>query len=122
MDAIISIFSTPWPWIVIIVLLLIVFFREQIGEFISRIKKAEAGAKADGFEVKIDTSDDKEEIKNNNGTKHNEKKSSQPNKGEISMEDVEVKKKSRISKLRGNIKMKNVKLDDESGIEDIQAN
>jgi hypothetical protein len=107
-DILVLLLSSPLFYALLIVLVLAVFFRKQIGSFIERMTSAEGAISKDGVQGKFQaTPPPSTDVSSSVPS---------PTSGKVEMEDVLLDHASEIDEITGKVKMKNVILDEKSKI------
>ena len=107
-DVLASLFSSPLFYALLIVLVLAVFFRKQIGGFIERMTSAEGKIDKEGVQGKLQATPPPSTTVSASVPS--------PTPGSVTMEDVLLDHASEIDEITGKVKMKNVILDEKSKI------
>ena len=106
-DVLASLLSSPLFYALLIVLVLAVFFRKQIGGFIERMTSAEGKIDKEGVQGKLHAAPPSSAVPPS---------SVSPTSGKVDMEDVLLDHASEIEEIKGQVKMKDVILDEKSKI------
>ena len=107
-DILVSLFSSPLFYALLIVLVLAVIFHKQIGGFIERMTSAEGKIDKEGVQGKLQAAPPPSAATPTSVPS--------PTPGSVDMEDVLLDHASEIDEITGKVKMKNVVLDEKSKI------
>ncbi len=112
-DVLASLLSSPLFYALLIVLVLAVFFRKQIGGFIERMTSAEGKIDKEGLQGKLQAAPPTSAVP--------PPPVPTPTSGKVDMEDVLLDHASEIDEIKGQVKMKGVILDEKSKIRKING-
>ncbi len=116
--------QTPWPWIILGLFLVFIFFRRSIERLIDRTQKAKAKATKGGAEIEFE-SFSKPDISDPAILEEGATKKPEPldpgNRPGVEMKDVLLDNSSEIDEVVGNVKIDNLTLDRNSRIGKIKS-
>ena len=116
--------ETPWPWIVIVLLMLFLFFHKPIERMIDRTQKAKAKASKEGAEFEFESSPeisaDPNMVEAMNPIEIS--KTDSEHVIGVRMKDVLLDNDSEIDEIEGNVDIENLTLDQKSRIGNIKGN
>jgi len=107
--------KTPWPWIIVSLLLLLIFFRGPISRMIDRMQKAKVKAGVDGAEIEFEGDSDVLTIDQATSSSELNKTDPQIVKS-IKMKDVLLDHASEIDEIEGDVDIENLTMDHNSRI------
>jgi hypothetical protein len=108
--------SSPWFWIVLVLMILILAFRPQLARLIDRTQRARAEASKEGAKIEIEAASPSAAEKPSDASLPASATPASPVRGKVDMQDVLLDHASEIDEIKGQVKMKDVILDEKSKI------
>jgi len=123
-DPIQLLLTSPWFWIVLVLIILIVAFRPQLARLIDRTQKARAEAGKEGARIELEAPvppSEKTPAATPSSTSQDTTPPPPPAPGSVTMKDVLLDHASEIGEIEGRVEMDNVILDERSKIGKIKG-